>query len=134
MPKPHSDPLNTQVTPEPALEKRTRRQFKPEYKLRILAEANACKHGELGALLRREKLYSNQLSSWRREYAQGGIAGLTKSAPGPAPSKTLDQRRIEQLEKENNSLNRKLEIANDCLDLQKKALSMLDRLRSGKYV
>jgi len=134
MPKSHSDPFNTQVTPEPALEKRTRRQFKPEYKLRIIAEADACQHGELGALLRREKLYSNQLSAWRREYAQGGIAGLTKSAPGPAPSKTPDQRRIEQLEKENNRLNHKLEIANDCLDLQKKALSMLDRLRSGKDV
>ena len=99
-----------------------------------MAEADACKHGELGALLRREKLYSNQLSAWRREYAQGGIAGLTKSAPGPSPSKTPEQRRIEQLEKENNRLNRKLEIANDCLDLQKKALSMLDRLRSGKDV
>ena len=55
MPKAHSDPLNTQVTPDPALEKRTRRQFKPEYKLRIMAEADARKHGELGALLRREK-------------------------------------------------------------------------------
>jgi len=134
MPKPHSDLLNTQVTPEPALEKRTRRQFKPEYKLRIMAEADACQHGELGALLRREKLYSNQLSSWRREYAQNGVAGLTKSAPGPAPSKTPDQRRIEQLEKQNTRLSRKLEIANDCLDLQKKALSMLDHLRSGKDV
>jgi len=116
------------------LEKRSRRTFKPEYKLRIIAKADACKHGELGALLRREKLYSNQLSAWRREYAQDGIAGLTKSAPGPPPSKTPEQRRIEQLEKENNRLNRKLEIANDCLDLQKKALSMLDRLRSGKDV
>ncbi len=134
MPKPRSDRLDTQVTPEPALEKRTRRQFKPEYKLRIMAEADACQHGQLGALLRREKLYSNQLSAWRREYAQHGIAGLTKSAPGPAPSKTPDQRRIEQLEKENKRLNHKLEIANDCLDLQKKALSMLDRLRSGKDV
>ena len=103
MPKPHSDPFNTQVTPEPALEKRTRRQFKSEYKLRILAAADACKHGDLGALLRREKLYSNQLSAWRREYAQGGIAGLTKSAPGPAPSKTPDQRRIKQLVKEKQS-------------------------------
>ncbi len=134
MPKPYSDLLNTQVTPKPALEKRTRRQFKPEYKLRIMAEADACQHGELGALLRREKLYSNQLSVWRREYAQNGVAGLTKSAPGPAPSKTPDQHRIAQLEKENNRLNRKLGIANDCLDLQKKALSMLDRLRSGKDV
>jgi transposase len=134
MPKSHSERPDTQVTPEPSLEKRSRRTFKPEYKLRIMAEADACKHGELGALLRREKLYSNQLSAWRREYAQGGIAGLSKSAPGPAPSKTPEQRRIEQLEKENSRLNRKLEIANDCLDLQKKALSMLDRLRSGKDV
>jgi transposase len=134
MPKSHSERPDTQVTPEPSLENRSRRTFKPEYKLRIMAEADACKHGELGALLRREKLYSNQLSAWRREYAQGGIAGLSKSAPGPAPSKTPEQRRIEQLEKENSRLNRKLEIANDCLDLQKKALSMLDRLRSGKDV
>ena len=134
MPKSLSERPDTQVTPEPALEKRTRRQFKPEYKLRIIAEADACQHGELGALLRREKLYSSQLSEWRREFAENGVAGLSKSAPGPAPSKTPDQRRVEQLEKENSRLNRKLEIANDCLDLQKKALSMLDRLRSGKDV
>ncbi len=134
MPKSLVERPDTQVIPEPALEKRTRRQFKPEYKLRIIAEADACKHGELGALLRREKLYSSQLSEWRREFAENGVAGLSKSAPGPAPSKTPDQRRIEQLEKENNRLNRKLEIANDCLDLQKKALSMLDRLRSGNDV
>ncbi|MCF6263861.1 MAG: hypothetical protein L3J24_09790 [Xanthomonadales bacterium] len=134
MPKSSKKRLNTQVIPEPALEKRTRRQFKPEYKLRIIAAADACQHGELGALLRREKLYSNQLSAWRREYAQHGIAGLSKSAPGPMPSKTPDQRRIEQLEKETKRLQRKLEIANDCLDLQKKALSMLDHLRSGKDV
>ena len=133
-PKSASDRLDTQITPEPALEKRSRRQFVPEYKLRIIAQADACKYGELGALLRREKLYSNQLSDWRREYAQNGVAGLRKSAPGPAPSKTPDQRRIEQLEKENSRLNRKLDIANDCLDLQKKALAMLDRLRSGKDV
>ena len=134
MPKSNSERPDTQVTPEPALEKRTRRQLTPEYKLRIIAEADACKRGEIGALLRREKLYSNQLSAWRREYAQNGVAGLTKSTPGPAPAKTPDQRRIEQLEKENNRLNRKLEVANDCLDLQKKALSMLDHLRSGKDV
>lgn len=134
MPKPHSESHSTQVTPEPALEKRTRRQFTPEYKLRIIAEADACRHGELGAILRREKLYSNQLSEWRREYAQGGVAGLSKSAPGPAASKSPAQRRIEQLEKENGRLTRKLDIANDCLELQKKALAMLDRLRNGSDV
>lgn len=134
MPKSQEERPDTQVTPEPALEKRTRRQLTPEYKLRILAQADSCKRGELGAILRREKLYSSQLSEWRREFAERGVAGLSKSAPGPAASRTPDQRRIDQLEKENNRLNRKLEIANDCLDLQKKALSMLDRLSSGNGV
>ncbi len=134
MPKSNSERPDTQVTPEPALEKRTRRQFKTEYKLRIIAEADACEYGQLGALLRRENLYSSQISEWRREFAQNGVAGLSKSAPGPAASRTPEQRRIEQLEKENSRLNRNLEIANDCLDLQKKALSMLDRLRSGEDV
>jgi transposase len=134
MPKPVSKRLDTQVTPDPSLEKRTRRKFTVDYKLRIITEANACKHGELGALLRREKLYSNQLADWRREFAENGVAGLSKSAPGPTASKTPEQRRIDQLEKENARLNRKLEIANDCLDLQKKALSMLDHLNNGKEV
>ena len=134
MPKPESIRLKTQITPDPALEKRTRRKFTVEYKLRIITEANACKHGELGALLRKEKLYSNQLADWRREFAENGVAGLSKSAPGPVASKTPEQRRIEQLEKENTRLSRQLEIANDCLDLQKKALSMLDHLNNGKEV
>jgi len=134
MPKPVSDTSSTQITPEPALEKRTRRKFTTEYKLRIIAEADACQYGELGALLRRENLYSNQLSDWRHEYAARGVAGLAKSAPGPVASKTPDQRRIDQLEKENKRLAHKLDIANDCLDLQKKALAMLDRLRNGSDV
>ena len=134
MPKPISKHHNTQITPDPALEKRTRRKFSAEYKLRIIAEADACKYGELGALLRREKLYSSQITDWRREFAQSGVSGLSKSAPGPAATKTPDQRRIEQLEKENSRLVRKLDVANDCLDLQKKALSMLDRLNNGSDV
>ena len=134
MPKPESIRLKTQITPDPGLEKRTRRKFTVEYKLRIITEANACKHGELGALLRKEKLYSNQLADWRREFTENGVAGLSKSAPGPVASKTPEQRRIEQLEKENTRLSRQLEIANDCLDLQKKALSMLDHLNNGKEV
>lgn len=106
-------------------------QYSAEYKMNIIAQADACKHGELGALLRREKLYSNQLSAWRRELAEGGIAGLQKTTPGPKPSKTPEQRKIDQLEKTNARLSRELEIANGCLDLQKKALLMLDHLNSG---
>lgn len=131
MPKSASELPESQVTPEPALEKRTRRRFTSDYKLRIIAEADACKHGELGAMLRREGLYSNQLSDWRREYAEHGVEGLSKSAPGPTASITPEQRQNTQLRKENDALKRKLEIANDCLDLQKKALSMLDHMRNG---
>ena len=73
MPKKVSARLDTQVKPDPKLEKRGR-TVKPEDKLRIIEEENICKHGELGALLRREKIYSNQLSDWRREYANKGQA------------------------------------------------------------
>ncbi len=131
MPKPVSKLPHLEVTPEPALEKRTRRRFSAAYKLRIVTAADLCQHGELSALLRREHLYSSQLQQWRRELAENGTAGLNKSSPGPAPSMTPEQRRIAALEKENLRLNRKLDLAEDCLELQKKALSMLDRSNNG---
>lgn len=131
MPKRSSDLPEGQVTPKPELEKRTRRIFSTEYKLRIIAEADACQHGELGALLRREKLYSNQLQQWRRELEDGGVDKLGKSAPGPKAAKTAEQRRIEQLEKENARLARKLQVTEDCVALQKKAFSMLDHTNNG---
>jgi transposase-like protein len=81
--------------------------------------------------LRRENLYSNQLQQWRRELEQGGAANLNKTSPGPKASKTPEQRRIEQLEKEKAQLKRKLQMTQDCVDLQKKALSMLDQATSG---
>jgi transposase-like protein len=131
MPKSVFDRPPTEITPNPSLEKRTRRTFSTDKKLRILTQADACKRGELGALLRREKIYHNQLADWRREFAVNGVAGLGKSVPGPKASQTPAQRRIDQLEKENSRLNRRLEMANDCLELQKKALSMLDRVSNG---
>ena len=131
MPKPASNLPDTEVQSTPALERRTRRVFSPEYKLQILCEAEQCARGELGTLLRREKLYSAQLQQWRREFAAQGLEGLSKSAPGPKALKTPEQRRIEQLQAENARLARKLELANDCLVLQKKALSLLERTTVG---
>ncbi len=130
MPKPESfvPAPSTEVQPRPELEKRTRRSFSPDYKLRIIREADVCQHGEVGALLRREKLYANQLSQWRRELAQQGVAGLSKSAPGSAARKTPEQRRIEQLEKQVIRLRQQIAIKDNCLALQKKALAMHDRL------
>ncbi|EQD76558.1 hypothetical protein B1B_01607 [mine drainage metagenome] len=134
MPKGPSQLPEAKVDPLPELERRTRRRFSMEYKLQLIAKADACCHGELGELLRREKLYSSQLAQWRRELAEGGAAGLAKSAPGPASTRTPAQRENARLVRENARLTRKLEIADDCLALQKKALSMLDRASSGNDV
>lgn len=132
MPKPIALSLpDNQVVPDPALEKRTRRHFSTEYKLRIIAQADLCQHGELGALLRREHLYSSQIRDWRKQLAQGGEQALSKSAPGPQPKLTVEQRELEKLRRENARLTRKLEIANGCLSLQKKALQMLDQVNNG---
>ena len=72
------------------------------------------------SLLRREKLYSNQLSDWRREFSEHGVAGLEKSAPDPASQKTPEQREIEKLKHQITKLNDKFLVAQDCIDIQKK--------------
>jgi transposase-like protein len=63
--------------------KAKRRRFTAEYKRRILKEADACDRGELGALLRREGLYSSHLVEWRRARDAGELAGLTPKKRGP---------------------------------------------------
>lgn len=133
MPKPVADDLpDSKVTPDPKLEKRGRREFPPEYKLRIIALADTCAHGELGPLLRKEGLYNGQLKQWREEFKNNGVAGLSKSSPGPKSKITSEQRQIDQLLKQNTKLEKQLAIANGCLELQKKALAMLDLTNSGK--
>ena len=133
MPKPVSDDLpDSKVSPDPKLEKRTRRNFSPEYKLKIIGLADACEHGELGPLLRREGLYNGQLKQWREEFAAGGIEGLSKTQPGPKSALSAEQKEIEKLRKQAAKLERELEIANGCLELQKKALAMLDLTNNGK--
>lgn len=128
MPKPPSMELpDTEIEPDPALERRTRRTFPTEYKLRIIAEADQCQHGELGPLLRREKLYHGQLQTWRRELAEGGEQALSKSAPGPAARLTPEQKELEKLKRENARLARKLEIAEGCIDLQKKLSRLIEQ-------
>ena len=131
MPKPATI-IDPKVKPNPALEKRTRRVFTTDYKLSILRQADACQHGELGKLLRREKLYSNQLAQWRREFAEHGVAGLAKSSPGPTAKKSAEQKRLEQLEKEVTRLRREIEVKDGCLMLQKKALALLDSLEQNE--
>ena len=108
---------NPAVTP-----KTTRRRFPLSYKLKVLAEAEACKKpGELGALLRREGLYDSHLSRWRAARHVGQLGAADQ--PATARVKTLKQE-LAALQAENARLQKTLEQAELVIDVQKK-LSML---------
>ena len=128
MPKPASDDLpSTQITPDADLEKRTRRLFTAAEKRAFVAEADACKHGALGPFLRTHGLYSQQIATWRRQFVEGGESALSKSAPGPRPKLTAGQKEIEKLKTQNARLERKLEIAQGCIELQKKFSRLIEQ-------
>ena len=114
-------------TPSPDPEvpaKVQRRQFTAAYRLRILKEADACtKHGALGALLRREGLYSSHVVNWRRQREQGELVAGRARKRGPTP-KQIDPR-VKQLEVENRRLQRKLARAETIITLQKKVAEIL---------
>ena len=101
-----------------------RRQFTAEYRRRILKEADACKkHGALGALLRREGLYSSHLVNWRRQREQGELVAGRARQRGPV-SKPVDPR-VKPLEIENRRLQRTLARAETIITLQKKVAEIL---------
>ena len=105
----------------------TRRKLTAEYKLKILAEADACTTpGEIGALLRREGLHSSYLSRWRRAREQGMLGALSpkKRGPKPEPENPL-ARRVAELERENRRLRKKLEGAETIIEVQKKVSGLL---------
>ena len=84
-----------------------RRRFLPAYRLRILKEVDACKRpGEVGALLRREGLYSSLLTNGRRQREAGALQAMRGRRRGPTP-RPVDPR-VKQLEAENRRLQRKL--------------------------
>lgn len=103
--------------PDPELiERRKRRRFSAEYKLRILRVADACtKPGEIGALLRREGLYSSLLSSWRSQRDEGALRALARPR-GPKPPDPRDlriarlERRAERAESELATAQRVIEV------------------------
>lgn len=106
-------------------ERAVRRRFTTEYKLRILEEADRCGIGEVGALLRREGLYSSHLTNWRHARANGELAQGAKSRQRRrAAERELRQRNVE-LERENQRLKARLEKAETVIDVQKKLSGLL---------
>ena len=119
---------NGKPIPDPAVpEKPVRRRFAAEYKLRILREADHCTQpGQLGALLRREGLYSSHLSTWRQQRDAGTLAGLTPKRRGRKanPDAPLIAEN-ERLKRETQRLAAKLRQAETIIEIQKKLAEML---------
>ncbi len=104
-----------------------RRQFSRGDKRRILASADRCsKPGEIGALLRREGIYSSQLASWRKQRADGGVGGLDARKRGAKPDPTIAQaQRTAKLTREIDRLRRQLTQAQMIIEVQKKVSALL---------
>ena len=111
--------------PDPeVVEKPKRRRFSAEYRLRIVREADSCKEsGGVGALLRREGLYSSHLTLWRQQRDAGALAGMRAQKRGPKV-KAVDPR-LKRLEREVARLRRQLEQAETIIDIQKKVAGIL---------
>ena len=103
-----------------------RRTFTAEYKLRIVEEAEAAKGtGGIGALLRREGLYSSHLVAWRRERQLAIQQALTPKTRGPKPKHDPNAEELHKLRRENQRLTESLRRAEIVIDVQKKVGALL---------
>lgn len=131
MPKPlRVSPPETFSTSEvQAPRTKGRRQFSVAEKQRILRAADACGHGELGAMLRKEGIYHSQLSDWRAQRAKSGSSGLNPKRSGPVSKMDAKDREILALNSQLKKLTRELSIVNGLVELQKKAQALIAAMR-----
>lgn len=105
----------------------TRRRFSGKYKQKILDEVAACiAAGEVGALLRREGLYSSHLTKWRRQAEAGRLGGLEPKKRGPV-ARVVDPRdeRLAELERALSGMTKRAELAEALVEVQKKVSALL---------
>jgi transposase len=103
-----------------------RRRFTADYKAGIVQEADACREeGAIGALLRREGLYSSKLTTWRRQYRSGALTALKDNKRGRKQTRNPLEDEVSRLQRENVRLTRRLEQAETIIEIQKKLSSML---------
>lgn len=113
--------------PDPELAERPkRRRFSAEYKLEVLRQADACTEpGEVGALLRREGLYSSHLSEWRRAREEGALEGLArKRGRKPADRRA---REISELTRRAERAEAELAKAQQVIEIQGKLSALLEQ-------
>ena len=104
-----------------------RRQFSASERSRILIAADRCTQvGEIGALLRREGIYSSHLSTWRKQRSAAQRAAVEPKKRGRKADPALaEARRLDELTRENHRLRHKLAQAHTIIDVQKKLCSLL---------
>ena len=120
------DPRDTEVVP-----KAKRRLFSVAYKKRILAEVDECTAaGQIGAILRREGLYSSHLTTWRRQRERGEVAGT--SAPNRGrPARPEAEQELARLRQENEQLQQRLAQTETIIDIQKKVSQLIGLTLTG---
>jgi len=120
---------NTTARPDPeVVAQAKRRRFTAEYKQRILAAADHAKgSGGIGALLRREGLYSSLLATWRRERDAGVLQALAPQKRGPKSKRDPFAEENQQLRRETERLTEELRKAEIVIDIQKKVATLLGR-------
>ena len=127
---PASAPLGTDSEVVPRVPKR--RRFSEADKRRILQAADRCSRpGEIGALMRREAVYSSSLSAWRRQREASELAALAPQKRGPkADPARQETQQIAQLTRERDALQSRLDKANLVIEVQKKVAALLGLLAS----
>lgn len=121
----NSNGTNTDGIPDPEVEPKARhRHFTAAYKQKILDEIDATTHpGEMGAILRREGLYSQLISKWRQQRQQHGLADSDETPRGRKPQPLTAE--VERLQREKARLQARLDQAELIIDIQKKVSQLL---------
>ena len=110
-----------------------RRSFTGEYKRRILEEIDACEHGQLGLIMRREGLYSSHIDTWRRQRDAGELVALAPKKRGPkAQERNALQPEVDRLRRETARLQERLRQAEIIISVQKKISEVLGLPPSGE--
>ncbi len=119
-----SDKVNEEMPKTEVVAKAKRKQFTVAEKQRILREVDACQgSGEIGAMLRREGIYSSYLTTWRRQRESGELEGLSPQKRGPKPNPEAIE--LAKLRREHERLKERMRQAELIIEVQKKVALML---------
>ncbi len=110
--------------------RRARRSWPATYKLEILAEIDAAERGEVGAIMRREGLYSSLITEWRKQRDRGALEGLRDRRPGPA-GKDPVRAELARLREDNAKLRAHVATCEELIGTQGKAFALLQAISSG---